>query len=142
MILVVDASVAIKWFLHFKAEEQYSAHALKILEESVSGRLKLYQPPHFVAEMAAVLARANPAQALLNLRDLLNTEFHSVEDSELFYVATELATRLDHHLFDTLYHAVALKTQGAVLVTADRRYYDKAWREGQIVMLADWSLSG
>ena len=138
MITVVDASVAIKWFLFFKPEEDHAGRALKILEDAVSGRLKLYQPPHFVAEMAAVLARVNPQEALLDLRDLLNTEFRRVEGSEIYATATELAMRLDHHVFDTLYHAVALHTPGATLVTADRRYYDKARREGQIILLADW----
>jgi hypothetical protein len=33
---------------------------------------------------------------------------------------------LPAHLFDTLYHAVALSVPGAVLVTADRRYFAKA----------------
>jgi predicted nucleic acid-binding protein len=139
VITVVDASVAIKWFLSFKPEEDYAGHALKILEEAVAGRLKLHQPPHFVAEMAAVLARVNPQNALLDLRDLLNLDFHRVEDSELYAVATDLAMRLDHHAFDTLYHAVALLTPGADLITADRRYYEKARREGQIILLAAWS---
>jgi hypothetical protein len=40
-------------------------------------------------------------------------------------------------LFDTLYHAVALE-QGALLVSADRRYLNKAGGLGQIVGLEDW----
>ena len=35
--------------------------------------------------------------------------------------AIELAQQLDHHLFDTLFHAVALSVTGATLVTADHR---------------------
>lgn len=42
---------------------------------------------------------------------------------------------LDHHLFDTLYHATALET-GAVMLTADRRYHDKAAGLGHIRLLA------
>ena len=53
--------------------------------------------------------------------------------------AIELAHQLDHHLFDTLYHAVALSVPGAVLVTADRRYFDKASHLGQIAWLAEFS---
>ena len=34
-----------------------------------------------------------------------------------------MALRLGQHLFDTLYHAVALHTPGATLVTADKRYF-------------------
>jgi predicted nucleic acid-binding protein len=52
--------------------------------------------------------------------------------------AIELAPQLDHHLFDTLYHAVALSVPGAVLVTADRRYFDKARDLGHIVWLAEF----
>jgi predicted nucleic acid-binding protein len=53
--------------------------------------------------------------------------------------AIALACQLDHHLFDTLYHAVALTIPGAVLVTADRRYFAKAQHLGQITWLADFS---
>ena len=52
----------------------------------------------------------------------------------------DLAVRYQHHLFDTLYHAVALHTPGAVLVTADERYYNKTRLEGQIYLLADFKL--
>lgn len=49
--------------------------------------------------------------------------------------ALDLASRLDHPLSDTLYHAVALHTPGALLVTADRRYFTKAEPIGQILLL-------
>ncbi|MCP4695637.1 MAG: type II toxin-antitoxin system VapC family toxin [Gammaproteobacteria bacterium] len=60
MILVVDASVAIKWFLHFLPEEADTPQALKILEQVDAGRIELVQPPHFIAETGAVLARKKP----------------------------------------------------------------------------------
>ena len=47
----------------------------------------------------------------------------------------ELARALGQHVFDTLYHAVALLTPGAMLVTADERYYRKAAAYGSIVLL-------
>ncbi len=34
------------------------------------------------------------------------------------------------------------KPEEATLVTADRRYYDKAGREGRIILLADWAPTG
>ena len=55
--------------------------------------------------------------------------------------AIGLATDLDHHLFDTLYHAVALETPGAVLVTADDRYARTAQPLGALVRLADLTLA-
>jgi predicted nucleic acid-binding protein len=53
--------------------------------------------------------------------------------------AIDLACQLNHHLFDTLCHAVALSIPGAVLVTADRRYSDKAQHLGQIAWLVDFT---
>lgn len=52
--------------------------------------------------------------------------------------AIELARQRDHHLFDTLYHAVALSVPGAVLVTADRSYFAKTQHLSQIAWLADF----
>ena len=55
-----------------------------------------------------------------------------------YSTALDLAMRHQHHLFDTLYHAIALQTLGATLSSADQRYYDKAKVEGQITLLSDW----
>ena len=101
MIVVADASVAVKWFL---------ADALAIFEAAVLGRLKLVQPAHFIAEVAAVLARLKPEEAQDDLHDLLNIERRTADSPEIYATATDLAIRLNHHLFDTLYHALALHT--------------------------------
>ncbi|WP_241549999.1 hypothetical protein [Acidithiobacillus sulfuriphilus] len=53
MILVVDASVVSKWFLRFRHGEDEVPRALSILDQAVSGRLHVLQPPHFYAEMGA-----------------------------------------------------------------------------------------
>jgi hypothetical protein len=52
----------------------------------------------------------------------------------------ELAVGLDHHLFDTLYHAVALERR-TTLVTADTRYAAKAAGHGGLIQLDEWSLA-
>ena len=46
-----------------------------------------------------------------------------------------MAISLQHHMFDTLYHAVALEV-GATLVTADKVYFGKAVGQGNIAMLS------
>jgi predicted nucleic acid-binding protein len=51
----------------------------------------------------------------------------------------QLATELKQHLFDTYYHAVALETPDAMLITADERYFRAARDTGRITLLADWS---
>jgi predicted nucleic acid-binding protein len=83
-----------------------------------------------------VIAQRNGLAVLL---DLLNNEHRTVGTPEIQATALELAIRHQHHLFDTLYHAVALHTPGAALVTADRRDHDKAKTEGRIVLLSGWT---
>ena len=135
MRYVVDASVAIKWFFQSAPDEEYVDAAVTLLRTNRQGLADFYQPPHFVAEVAAVLARKKPDEARADLGDLLEIEFRLVGDATIHQTALDLAIRLDHHLFDTLYHAVALHNPGALLVTADRRYFTKAEPIGQILLL-------
>lgn len=92
-----------------------------------------------MAEVAAVLARVDPTEALNNLHDLLHLDYLVKESPEIYAIATELGIRRNHHLFDTLYHAVALTTPGSPFITADQRYYGKAQDEGQIFLLSERS---
>ena len=50
------------------------------------------------------------------LTDLLAIEMRLVGNEAVYTTAANLAVRLRHHLFDTLYHAVALESVDAVLV--------------------------
>lgn len=138
MILVVDASVAIKWFLNIREDEDHCRQALEILERIGDGRVRMMQPPHFLAEMGAVLAREKPEEAVSDLTDLMAVEFESAAEPLVYENACELAIRLGQHLFDTLYHALALHIPDATLVTADKRYFRNARDAGRIVLLADF----
>ena len=137
MILSVDASVALKWFLNVRGDESDCERARDLLLQVQRGEIALAQPVHFIAEVAAVLAREKPKGALEDLRDLLDVEQRIIDTPETFATALELSIRHQHHLFDTLYHAVALQSDDGVLVTADRRYYDKARGEGGIGLLSN-----
>lgn len=137
---VVDASVAIKWFFQAATDEDHLELALALLRANRDGETRLYQPSHFIAEVAAVLARKKPDEARADVCDLLNIDFQVIESTAVYATACDLAIRLNHHLFDTLYHAVALHTLDATLVTADRRYFDKAQSIGPIVWLGDMNL--
>jgi len=128
--LVVDASVALKWAFPDGTEELENA-ALALLRPFVSGEITLIQPPHWLAEVSAVLARKAPEP---EKREQAIGFFYALEaeipDSPILYLrAADLAARLEHHLFDTLYHAVALEYE-AELVTADTNYFRKAGPEG------------
>jgi predicted nucleic acid-binding protein len=142
VICVVDASVAVKWFVRgdWAAREDHVDAALNLLQASAVGQVRLVQPPHFLAEVAAVLGRLAPASAARDLARLSDLDIAWTAPAQAVPRALALTMELDHHLFDTLYHAVALEAPGAaVLVTADRRYFDKARHLGRIVWLPDWS---
>ncbi len=141
MILVVDASVAVKWFVPFSPAEANADMAVAILQGVGAGAAYLVQPPHFIAEVAAVLARLKPAKAAADLVELLHIPQRLVDSPEVYGTALELAKVFKHHLFDTLYHAVALHTPGGTLVTADKVYFAKAKSRKQICLLEDFELS-
>lgn len=137
MIAVVDASVALTWFFRESDDEPHAARAVTVLRDVDAGRLMLVQPPHFLAEVAAVLARKSPATAQANLLDLQRIEWQVVESPAIYATAVDLSVALRGHLFDTLYHATALHTEGATFITADDAYYGKARGRRRITRLQD-----
>ena len=58
-----------------------------------------------------------------------------------FVWTCQLSHRYQHHLFDTLYHAVAINSPHTQLITADEKYYRKSYKEGAIIRLSDLMLS-
>ena len=141
MVLVVDASVALKWFLHSPPhEESDSDQALEILRQLKIGAVRLVQPPHFLAEMAAVLARLKPKDCQEDFRNLQALSQESYSHPGLYRRALQLSVSAGQHLFDTLYHAVALTMPAATLVTADTRYFKAAGSKGKIRLLSQLGL--
>ncbi len=137
MILVVDASVVVKWFFHDTAIEEHAEHALSVLQSVRAGTVEILQPPHWLAEVAAVIARLAPGVADEAIDVLDAMELPAVADASVYKRAASLAATLRQHVFDTLYHAVALE-HGAELISADRRYYRAAKHLGRITYLANW----
>ncbi len=62
--VVVDASVVVKWVLPTKEDEADTEKALSLLKSVRKGRLSLYQPPHWLAEVAAVIVRLHQKRGL------------------------------------------------------------------------------
>ena len=123
-IVVVDANVAVKWFIpEPPAAEQ--ARATAVLDDLKAGALRLLEPPHWKAEVIGVIARLRPAiiQDVIAFIDGLNVD---VDDSiDIYYLAADIGLALTHHIFDTLYHSVAICNAGT-FITADERYRRKA----------------
>jgi predicted nucleic acid-binding protein len=132
--LVADASVAVKWVLP-ERQETHAGAALALLAGIRNGDVELIEPVHWLAEVAAVVVRLRPTVAKPALALVAALDFDINGDRETYELAFELAIRLRHHLFDTLYHAVAIRL-GAELVTADLAYHRKAKRLGSIRQLS------
>ena len=138
MIVVLDASVILKWLLEDPAREPDIEKAFALVESVVSGRVEILQPVHWLAEVAAVAARRVPQAAVGDVEMLAAFEFPTTDSPTVMRRATSLAIETNHHLFDTLYHAVALEHEDAMLVTVDERYYGRAEGYGTIWTLHDW----
>jgi predicted nucleic acid-binding protein len=138
--VVLDASVVLKWVLPSRLQESHTQEALSILQYFQATHLKVLQPPHWLVEATAVLSRIAPEAAGEAIGLLYTFEFPVAGDLEIYRRAAQLASSLQQHVFDTLYHAVALIHPDTVLITADERYYRKSADLGRIVRLREFQL--
>ena len=136
--VVLDASVLVKWAFPDRAREAYAERALDILHAVHAGRLSVVEPPHWLAEVAAVATRLAPDRAPEIVALMHAMDFSVLDELDVYLEAARLSAESGQHVFDTLYHAVALRRRGASLVTADERYYRNARRAGRVLLLRDF----
>ena len=138
MSVVLDASVIIKWLLQDPEREAGTDRATQLMESVVKGDLPVLQPAHWLVEVGAVLARESPASAADDVAMLKALELPVTDEPQVLRRGVELGIELKQHLFDTVYHAVALENEDSVLITADQRYLHAAQAKGRIMDLMDW----
>lgn len=136
--LVVDASVAIKWFV----AEADSEVADRLLQEEI----ELHAPLLLMSEFANGLWKdcqkklIDGAQAEAALKNIRRSIDHWHETESLLGQALKLSIRLDHPVYDSVY--IALAERNALrCVTADLRLLRKikATEYADLVLhLADW----
>lgn len=128
-MIVVDASLAVKWYLL----ESFTTEALALLEAE-SGNLVV--PEIFLAEViGALVRRANVDKKLRGQSETSIARFVALFDEQLIRIAgtgpqqmaraANLALDLGHPLKDCLYLALAMEL-GCDLVTADTRFAARA----------------
>ena len=135
---VVDASVAVKWFLH----EEDSEKALGI----ASSEIDLMAPTLLFVEVANALGKRvrrkelSRADAIAAYRDLVSAPIARIAvDEQLTDEALELATVLSHSVQDCIYLAVAMR-RDTRLLTADRNFAKAARTHpetGRLVVLLE-----
>jgi predicted nucleic acid-binding protein len=138
--LVVDASVAIKWF----APEVLSPEAESLLD----GGDDLFAPDLLLLECGNIiwkkvrlgeLARADGEAALAALR---TGPIRLLDTTPLVERALQLGHAIQHPVYDCVYLASA-EAVDAIVVTADRRFFEQCWSSkmgGRIAWLADRAL--
>jgi predicted nucleic acid-binding protein len=124
----------LKWFLENRPEEDDVAEAMELLRRVWNGDDEILQPVHWCAEILAVLAREEPTLVDSAVYHLDALAFPVADNWTIYKRAAKLSVDLNHHLYDTLYHAVALE-HGAEFVTADKKYFNKAHQLGSITLL-------
>ena len=132
--VVVDASVALKWFL----QESDSPSANALIDRDV----RLIAPRFLHAEVANGLWKAGLRQQISRVEahgflgniERLITAWHP--DYDLVAEALDFALRLRHPIYDCLYLVLAQR-RGTCCVTADKRLVAAA-PKGLAITLADW----
>jgi predicted nucleic acid-binding protein len=137
--LVIDASVAVKWILRDQPGEPDVDRATAVLGAIARGTASAIEPIHWIAEVAGVVVRVKHDRVAPTIALLTHARFPTKASRTVYRRAADLSTSLNQHLFDTLYHAVALEV-GATLVTADEAYFAKAKDLGNITRLADFKV--
>jgi predicted nucleic acid-binding protein len=136
-LLVIDASVVVKWFL----PEIHSVAALRVAQ---SGHTFL-APDLLGAEVANTLWKKHRRDELTNdeavrlIDDLQRLDITMAPHQGLLSKAFALAASAGHPVYDCLYLALAHQSD-CQLVTADRRFYKafaKGEREGRVVWIED-----
>jgi predicted nucleic acid-binding protein len=122
-VFVIDASVAVKWYI----PEPFSEQAVYYLELLKAGQAKLLAPELIVAEMGNVLWKKEVSGELARgevqlIGETLANSFPAelTGNQLLLPAALELALDLKLSLYDCLYLALAI-VKKAQLVTADKK---------------------
>lgn len=119
-MLVVDASVAIQWFV----PERHSDAA-----RSLIGPQTLAAPDFILVEMENIFWKKQRRGEIDNadideaMEEMASGVITLLPTSPLLASARALARLLDHPIYDCLYLAAAESADGRV-VTADRRFFD------------------
>lgn len=135
--LVIDASIAVKWFV----PEQDSEDALRLRDQHVKGRLTLFAPALLIYEVANALRyRSDITKADLesDIEALFLLDITFIAPSSKSVAKTTLkARRLDITVYDAVYLELA-EDIGCQLVTADDELNSKAEDTRLVTLLRDY----
>jgi len=123
--IVLDASVAAKWFLPAR-NEPFASEARHLFRRFSAEEVEFLVPDVFWAEIGNILCKAirqgrctkSTAQAAFGF--LVDLELPAVPSLDLLELGFEIALTFRRSVYDGLYVSLAVSSQ-ATLVTADER---------------------
>jgi predicted nucleic acid-binding protein len=139
--LVIDSSVAVKWFV----VEPYSTEALKILDQYRNGSVSFLAPDLINAEFGNIIWKkhvfqgldASDAESIVD--DFRALPFIFVPTATLLEDAYRLAVRHQRTVYDSLYLALSLR-EGCQFVTADEKLVNAIGSSfPSILWIANWT---
>lgn len=122
---VIDANVAVKWFLDSQ-DEQLVDRALYLLDRHESGEVQFIVPDLFWAELgnifwkAARNGRCSRSQAERSILALQSSQLLTFPSQRLLHLALQIACDWGRTVYDSLYVALAAESRNE-LVTADEK---------------------
>jgi predicted nucleic acid-binding protein len=136
-LVVIDASVAIKWFLPEKESEK----ALRIRDEHAEGAIDLAAPDLLYYEVANVLSYRQGLERKQLREDMYDLGIQIVAPSrDVLTLASERAQALRVTAYDTAYLVLA-EMLGTIAIAADDELHKKAFRTRLTRLLADMDRS-
>lgn len=138
-MLVVHSSVIVKWLVQDADNGEHTEAATRLMERVALGHETVLQPAHWLYDVGRMLTRLSPQSAAQDLSQLQDLELPTAQSPSVLSRACALSIDARCDLLSTLYHAVALETPNATLVTADEGYWLAAGKAGCIITLREWS---
>jgi len=133
--LILDASVAVKWFV----QEEHRELALKLREEHVRGSLILSAPDLITYEIINAL-RHNPELSKVDVEKAaeslfkLHMELHQ-PTVKLIGKAAENAYRYSIGIYDAVYISLS-ELQSCPMATADEKLYERTSSNKSVMLLS------
>jgi predicted nucleic acid-binding protein len=141
-VLIVNASVAIKWFPPFDSEP-LAAEARTLLDQWSRAEIQIAVPDLFWAEIGNILwksvrvGRCSRSEAEELLRTMQMMSLPAIPSAQLVELALSIASLHSRAIYDCLYVALA-KQSGAKMVTADEKLVNSLAGQFQIKWLGSF----
>lgn len=140
-LIILDSNVAAKLVI----DEADSQQAIALIQYCVAQRFDIVVPELFRYEIASIVTRAqlNTLQIMAFFESQIDHIVQYRNPNLKEWVKAQQLVNDGHpksgypSLYDSIYHAMAIESEG-VFVTADKRHYEKTQAYEHIALLSDW----